>query len=128
MEALGKIGFGVFGLAVLIGVAWLFSNNRRAVDWRLVLTGIALQIGFAALVLLVPLAVTSNRLSIRRLGKNWRLLHRLVYVAVSLAAVHYLLATKVLDATQAVHIGLVALLLGYRLVRGALWRPERRTA
>ena len=54
MEALGKIGFGVFGLAVLIGVAWLFSNNRRAVDWRLVLIGIALQIGFAALVLLVP--------------------------------------------------------------------------
>ncbi len=54
MEGLAKIGFGVFGLAVLIGVAWLFSNNRRAVDWKLVLTGIGLQIGFAALVLLVP--------------------------------------------------------------------------
>lgn len=46
--------FGLFGLAVLIGIAWLFSNNRRAVNWRLVLTGIALQIGFAALVLRVP--------------------------------------------------------------------------
>ncbi len=54
MEGLARIGFGLFGLAVLIGVAWLFSNNRRAVDWRLVLTGITLQIGFAALVLLVP--------------------------------------------------------------------------
>ncbi|RMH91055.1 NupC/NupG family nucleoside CNT transporter [Lysobacter pythonis] len=54
MEGLSRIGFGLFGLAVLVGVAWLFSNNRRAVDWKLVSTGIALQIGFAALVLLVP--------------------------------------------------------------------------
>ncbi len=54
LEALGRIGFGLFGLAVLIGITWLFSNNRRAVDWKLVVTGITLQVGFAALVLLVP--------------------------------------------------------------------------
>jgi CNT family concentrative nucleoside transporter len=53
-EALGRIGFGLFGLAVLIGIAWLFSNNRRSIDWRLVVTGVLLQIGFAAIVLLVP--------------------------------------------------------------------------
>ena len=54
VEGLGRIGFGLFGLAVLIGITWLFSNNRRAVDWKLVATGITLQIAFAALVLLVP--------------------------------------------------------------------------
>lgn len=54
MDGLSRIGFGLFGLAVLVGVAWLFSNNRRAVDWKLILTGITLQIAFAALVLLVP--------------------------------------------------------------------------
>ena len=54
LDVLGRIGFGLFGLAVLIGIVWLFSNNRRAVDWKLVATGISLQIGFAALVLLVP--------------------------------------------------------------------------
>lgn len=54
IEGLGRVGFGLFGLAVLIGIAWLFSNNRRAVDWKLVGTGVSLQIGFAALVLLVP--------------------------------------------------------------------------
>jgi concentrative nucleoside transporter, CNT family len=54
MEALARVGFGLFGLAVLIGIAWLFSNNKKSVDWRLVLTGVALQVGFAALVLLVP--------------------------------------------------------------------------
>jgi len=54
MEALLGVGFGLFGLAVLIGLTWLFSNNKRRVDWTLVATGIALQIGFAAVVLLVP--------------------------------------------------------------------------
>ena len=54
VDGLGRIGFGLFGLAVLIGITWLFSNNKRAVDWRLIATGIALQIGFAALVILVP--------------------------------------------------------------------------
>ncbi len=46
--------FGLFGLACLIGIAWLFSNNKRQVNWTLVLTGIALQIAFATFVLLVP--------------------------------------------------------------------------
>ncbi len=54
MDALLRVGFGLFGLAVLIGLTWLFSNNKRRVDWTLVATGIALQIGFAAVVLLVP--------------------------------------------------------------------------
>ena len=54
VDGLGRIGFGLFGLAVLIGITWLFSNNKRAVDWKLVITGIVLQIAFAAVVLLVP--------------------------------------------------------------------------
>jgi CNT family concentrative nucleoside transporter len=51
---LGTILFGLFGLACLVSIAWVFSNNRGAVDWRLVATGISLQIAFAALVLLAP--------------------------------------------------------------------------
>jgi len=45
---------GLFGLAVLIGLAWVFSNNKSRVDWKLVATGVLLQIGFAAFVLLTP--------------------------------------------------------------------------
>ena len=52
MDAVTRIGFGLFGLAVLIGIAWVFSNNKRSVDWRLVATGVALQIAFAAFVLM----------------------------------------------------------------------------
>ncbi|MDF3019124.1 MAG: NupC/NupG family nucleoside transporter [Steroidobacteraceae bacterium] len=54
MEAFTRVLFGLFGLATLIGIAWLFSNNKRRIDWKLVATGVGLQIGFAALVLLVP--------------------------------------------------------------------------
>ena len=52
MDAVTRIGFGLFGLAVLIGIAWLFSNNKRMVDWKLVVTGVVLQIAFAAFVLM----------------------------------------------------------------------------
>jgi len=51
---IGTIAFGIFGLAVLISIAMLFSTNRQAVDLRLVLSGIGLQLLFAVLVILVP--------------------------------------------------------------------------
>jgi len=51
---IASIGFGLFGLAVLISVAWLMSMQRKAIDWKLVASGIALQIGFAIIVILVP--------------------------------------------------------------------------
>jgi CNT family concentrative nucleoside transporter len=54
VEAITQVLFGLFGLAVLIGIAWLASNNKRRVDWKLVATGVGLQIAFAAVVLLVP--------------------------------------------------------------------------
>ncbi|HEX7814778.1 NupC/NupG family nucleoside CNT transporter [Dyella sp.] len=55
MQLLGHILFGLFGLAVLLGIAFLFSNNKRSVDWKLVGTGVLLQIVFAAVVLKLPL-------------------------------------------------------------------------
>jgi CNT family concentrative nucleoside transporter len=54
LNTIGAIAFGLFGLATLIAIAFAFSNNKRAVDWKLVVTGVSLQIAFAALVLLAP--------------------------------------------------------------------------
>jgi CNT family concentrative nucleoside transporter len=51
---IGTIAFGVFGLAVLLSVALAFSDNRRAIDWRMVVSGVGLQLFFAVLVILVP--------------------------------------------------------------------------
>jgi CNT family concentrative nucleoside transporter len=50
-----NIARGILGLAFLVAVCYLFSNNRKAINWRLVLTGIALQLTFAILVLKVSL-------------------------------------------------------------------------
>ena len=49
-----SIVFGLIGLASLLAIAWAFSENRRAVDWRLVATGVGLQLVFAVFVLLTP--------------------------------------------------------------------------
>jgi sulfoxide reductase heme-binding subunit YedZ len=83
-----------------------------------------LTVGFAALVLLVPLALTSTKASIRRMGfVRWNRLHRLVYVAGALAVVHFFWRVKV-DVTQPLVYGLVvaALLAG----RVLIWRWRRR--
>ena len=71
--------------------------------------------GFTALVLLVPLAATSTRGAIRRLGKRWQKLHRLVYAAALLAVVHFLWGVKK-DVTEPLLYGAVLLaLLAFRL-------------
>jgi CNT family concentrative nucleoside transporter len=58
LDMLGHIAFGLFGLAALLAIAVACSNNRRAIDRRLVATGVVLQIGFAAFVIMVPLGRT----------------------------------------------------------------------
>lgn len=55
-ERLTRIGRGIFGLLVLILIAFLLSRNKRRIDWKLVITSLLLQILFAILVLKVPLA------------------------------------------------------------------------
>ena len=54
MEVVTRMAFGLFGLAVLIGLAWIFSNNRGRIDWKLVGIGLVLQLLIAAFVLLTP--------------------------------------------------------------------------
>ena len=54
----------IFGIALLVGVAFLFSTNKRNINWRLVVTGIALQLVFGILVLKVPvIAAVFNKIS-----------------------------------------------------------------
>ncbi len=87
-----------------------------------------ITIGFAALVLLVPLAVTSNNWSIRRLGQSWIRLHKLIYLIALGGAVHYVLAVKSVTLGPFMHIALIGLLLAYRSVRRPLlnWKRGRR--
>lgn len=86
-----------------------------------------IMLGMAGLVMLIPLALTSNSWSIRRLGQRWSRLHMLVYPILIVAILHYALSLKVVTAEPAFYIVVSIVLLGYRLVRPALQR-RRRTA
>ena len=84
-----------------------------------------ITVGLAALVLLVPLAVTSTRRWQRRLARNWRRLHRLVYAIGVLACIHLLWLSKGDYMDAALYGGLLALLLGERLARYTRQLRER---
>ena len=74
-------------------------------------------VGFAALMLMVPLAATSFNGAIRYMGlERWQLLHRLVYVSAILGVVHYLLQGKTFTQTPLVYAGILAVLLLTRVV------------
>ncbi|HET6345112.1 MAG TPA: protein-methionine-sulfoxide reductase heme-binding subunit MsrQ [Myxococcota bacterium] len=86
-----------------------------------------ITIGFVALMLLVPLAVTSTQRMTRRLGfRAWRRLHRLAYVSAALAVVHFLWRVKA-DISRPLAFGLVlTLLMGVRLWEVARQGSKRR--
>ena len=76
--------------------------------------------GFTAFVLMIPLALTSTAGWIRRLGgKNWNLLHKLIYITALAAVLHYFWKVSIkLPPTNPVNYGIgVAVLLGFRLWR-----------
>lgn len=71
--------------------------------------------GFTAFVLLVPLAVTSTQAMMRRLGRRWQQLHRLVYAIAIVGVVHYWWLVKADVTDPAYYAGFLLLLLGYRV-------------
>jgi sulfoxide reductase heme-binding subunit YedZ len=83
-----------------------------------------ITIGFSAFVLMIPLALTSTAWSIRRLGgKNWRRLHRLIYLTATLGVVHYAWLVKA-DHRKPVEYGIVlSILLAYRI---GIWAFEKQ--
>ncbi|NRB20966.1 MAG: protein-methionine-sulfoxide reductase heme-binding subunit MsrQ [Rhodobacteraceae bacterium] len=74
-----------------------------------------ITIGMAGFLLLLPLAVTSNNWSIRRLGRNWRKLHRASYVIGLLGAMHFVMLVKGLQLEPLIYLALIVGLLLLRL-------------
>ena len=79
-----------------------------------------IMIGFAALVLLVPLAITSTHAMMRRLKRSWQSLHRLIYLIAILGVWHYWWQVKKDIREPLIYAVLLSLLLGWRL-----WRRQR---
>ena len=85
-----------------------------------------ITVGFTAWLLLIPLAVTSTQGWIRRLGRRWGQLHKLIYVIGVLAVLHFWWLVKSDIREPALYAGILAVLLGWRLARKLI--SQRRTA
>ena len=74
-----------------------------------------ITVGFTAFLLLIPLAVTSTNAMMKRLGRRWQKLHRLVYVIAVLGVVHFYWQVKLDTLEPLIYAAILAALLGYRL-------------
>ena len=71
--------------------------------------------GFAAFLMLIPLALTSNNRSIRWLGAGWRKLHQMVYAAAILGALHFIMLVKGFQLEPFIYAAVILALLALRL-------------
>ena len=114
------IGLFAFFYAFLHFLSYLVLDQSFAVDQMMldVSKRPFITMGFIAFVLMIPLALTSTKGWIRRLGRRWQTLHRLVYVAAIAAAIHYVWKVKVPLGPPVYYAVALAILLGFRIV----WR------
>jgi sulfoxide reductase heme-binding subunit YedZ len=88
-----------------------------------------ITVGFSAFVLMIPLAITSTKAWIRRLGgQRWNLLHKLVYVSATLGVLHYWWKVKLDVTNPMIYAAIVAVLLGWRVVKAINRRQAGSTA
>jgi len=81
-----------------------------------------ITMGFTAFVLMIPLAATSTRWAIRKLGKRWQKLHRLIYFSAIAAVVHYLWLVKIDKRVPLIYASILSALLLWRLL---VWSRQR---
>ena len=122
------LGLYSFFYAVLHFSLWLWVDHAfdLAAMWQDVLERPFIAAGFTAFVLLIPLAATSTKGMMRRLGQRWVQLHRLVYLIAVAAILHYWWhkAGKNDFGTVSIYAGVVTWLLGVRLWWA--WQDSRR--
>jgi methionine sulfoxide reductase heme-binding subunit len=123
------LGLFAFFYVFLHAVTYFVFDQSLSLEliWADTVKHPRIAVGFAAFLLLIPLAVTSTDAMIRRLGKRWTRLHRLIYLATVLGVLHYLMVQK-LDITKGM-IYVVAF-AGLMLLRVPTWvrraAPARR--
>ncbi|MBU2935960.1 MULTISPECIES: protein-methionine-sulfoxide reductase heme-binding subunit MsrQ [Pacificibacter] len=119
-RALGLIGFFYIFLHLLV---WLVLDVQ-IVDQIVkdIIKRPYITIGMAAFVLMIPLAITSNNWSLRRLGPKWRSLHKLTYPAVILGGVHFVWLVKGWQLEPLIYLAVILGLLALRV------KPKRRVA
>lgn len=122
------VGLLCFFYVVLHLSTWLLLDLQLIWPeiWKDILKRPYITIGMLAFVLMLPLALTSNDASIRKLGGIvWRRIHWLTYPAAFLGSLHYVMLTKVWEVEPLMYMTAILILLGYRL-QGKVKSMQRR--
>jgi methionine sulfoxide reductase heme-binding subunit len=113
------LGLFAFTYIALHFLVWITLD--RWLDFGAVLEDVAkrpfITVGLTALLLLIPLAVTSTAGWMRRLGRRWQRLHRLIYPAAMLGCVHYWWQVKADLREPLIYATVLLVLLGWRIRR-----------
>ena len=121
------LGLFAFFYALLHMTAWLWLD--QGLDGAVIVSEVIkrpyLALGMTAVLLMVPLAITSTNAMMRRLRKRWIALHRLVYVIALLGIWHFWWQVKKDIREPLVYALLLALLLGYRVVKAVVLRRAK---
>ena len=121
---------GLFAFFYLVAHFTVYLVLDQQLDYHSVLQDIIkrpyITIGFTALLLLVPLAITSTNRMMRRLGRRWQKLHRLIYLIVILGVWHYWWQVKKDIRQPLLYAAMLAVLLGFRVVVRLLNRARAR--
>ena len=119
------LGLYAFFYVLMHFLTWLILD--QGLYWSGILVDIGkrpfITIGFAGLLMLIPLAVTSTNRMMRRLGRRWKTLHRLVYLIVLLGVWHYYWQVKADTTEPLIYLAIVLVLLGWRA-----WKLRPRKA
>ncbi len=109
-------GYACLHLSMYIGLDMFFDLGDIVED---VAEHLYITVGMTAFVLLIPLAVTSTKGAIRRLGRRWKRLHRLIWAVAALGTIHFLWAVKKDIREPLIYAAIFAVLLLLRLPRRA---------
>jgi methionine sulfoxide reductase heme-binding subunit len=112
------LGLFAFFYAFAHFLTYLILDQSFALDQMMadVVKRPFITMGFIAFVAMIPLALTSTKGWIRRLGRRWQSLHRLIYVSAAAASIHYVWKVKVVLGAPVYYALAVALLLGFRVL------------
>lgn len=110
------LGVLTFVYALLHLLVWLILDVQILSQvWADILKRPYITIGMGAFLVMVPLAITSNNWSVRKLGPRWRKLHKAVYAVALLGGVHYVMVAKGFQIEPLVYLAVIIALLFARL-------------
>ena len=114
------IGVMAFAYVMAHFLVWfLLDLQSLSHIWTEIAKRPYVTVGMAGFIAMIPLALTSNDLSVRRLGRFWRVLHRLTYLVAILAGLHFIMLSKGFDVESLAHMVVILAFLALRIGK---WR------